>query len=294
MIRGRQKQIAAEFRHEMERFIREMGQSPRGSGKARPREEEDGEPKKAPSPLKKKSRPAPSGDLILRIAENMEILGGYREDLATLLSLYRLLHGGTLSEKEREKTISEIRRFEKVVALPFLLEDSTSVHEETTQLVEDLSSRMRPDAEPLQEQEEWTPVELHDQIEQVIQSLPEETARSAWFEREIGDLPPLLSRSNTLFEALYHVLDFFTEAAAGGRAIHIRSALRGEDAWIGIGIGPVEGGKQTLMNDERIKASSDLWKELGGSQKIGNGELQILLPVHGPTTIFSQRLTGSA
>jgi len=285
----RNERVSAEFRHEVERYLSDMtGYSPKGR-----RQEDSDSPEERhvpPDPSAEAIRRIPPGDLIGRITENVEILGGYREDLSALLRLYRLLHDSSLSSEERKRTEAEIQRFEKVIALPFLLEDSASVQEETRDLLENLRAVLRDEnGTPAESAEEWTPIDLHDQIEQVIRSLPEGSARSAWFSRHFGDVPLLLSRPNTLFEALYYVLDYFLEVAGSAKAIHLRTAQRGEDVWIGVSVGSGNVSGKDAEGDRRIEAARKLWEEMGGKQTVRDGEIQILLPMHGPASIFSER-----
>ena len=284
---SRDEHIAAEFRHEVERFLSEMGRPVRGV------RNEDGAParppgREPPKPAEKRTSPLTPEEMLTRIHENLEILGGYREDMAALLGLYRLLQDGDLDEEERKKTCEEIRRFEKVVALPFLLEDSGSVQHETGRLLEDLRRRLVEGVETEPDREDWTTVDVNDVIEQVIRSMPEDRARSAWFERRLGDLPPVLSRPNTLFEALYYALDAFLETAGAGKAIHIRTSQRGAEVRVGLSIGSLSDGGEALRADRRLRAASDLWHELGASQDVGDGRLLVKLPAHGPISYLSE------
>jgi len=286
----RDQRVNVEFRHEMERFLVDMGGGPRR--KYVPPKEEELSRRPAP-PIDKKRRPAPPGDALHRLTENLEILGGYREDLAALLRLYQSLQDETLSSEEKKKIRSEIVRFEKVIALPFLIEDSASVQEEARVLLDDLRMGLEAKGLPPGPSEEWTPVELGSLVEQVIRSLPEDRVRPAYIQRHLGDVPLVLTRPNTLFEAVYHMFDLFLELAGGGKTIHFRTAQRGEDAWIGIGVGPLPPGTR-IATDARLSTAEDLWKELGGSVTVGDGEVQILLPMHGPTSIFSSHAGESA
>ncbi len=163
------------------------------------------------------------------------------------------------------------------------------MQDETRQLLADLRRSLSAEEGTVPAREEWTPVDLGEQIEQVIRSLPEERARAAYIDRHLGDMPLVLSRPNSLFEAFYYVLDSMLDAAGPGRTIHVRTAQRGDDAWIGIGIGPSEAGASALDGDRRIRAAHDLWRELGGQQTIGDGEVRIVLPMHGPASVFSER-----
>ncbi|MBM3321690.1 MAG: hypothetical protein FJY73_13590 [Candidatus Eisenbacteria bacterium] len=282
----RKERVSAEFRHEVERFLSEKGHGARRTtDEAKPARPAPPAPEPAETP-----RPLPPAeDLVARIGENLEILGGYREDLSALLRLYRLVADESLTLDERKKTLDEIKRFEKVIALAFLLEDAISVQDETRALLVDLRRSLSAEDGTVPVREEWTPVDLRDQIELVIRSLPEDRARSAFFDRHLGDLPLILSRPNTLFEAFYYVLDRFLDAAGPGKAIHIRTAQRGDDVWIGIGAGPVEGGAHAICNDRRVQAAEELWRELGGELTVGDGEVRILLPMHGPASVFSDR-----
>ncbi|MFH1682124.1 MAG: hypothetical protein ABIH26_15960 [Candidatus Eisenbacteria bacterium] len=283
---SRKQRVSAEFRHEIERFLSKTG------GGTRRKPDAGGCPRPAPPPPAPEdaSRPlGPPEELVARIGENLEMLGGYREDLSALLRLYRLVADESLSLEERKRTLGEIKRFEKVIALTFLLEDSVSVQDETRELLVDLRRSLSAEDGAIPVREEWTPIDLREQIEQVIRSLPEDRARPAFFDRHLGDLPLILSRPNTLFEAFYYVLDCFLDAAGPGKAIHIRTAQRGEDVWIGVGVGPTEGGMDAVLRDRRVQAAEALWKELGGEQSVGNGEVRILLPMHGPASAFSDR-----
>ncbi len=289
----RGQRVSAEFRHEVERFLSEMGRNPRKNYQREKREERQPPPPSA-SDGDRERHILPPDDLIARIRENLEILGGYREDLSALLRLYRLLSDDDLSAEEKKKTRHEIERFEKVIALSFLLEDSSAVQDEAKRLLRDLQSSLNGEEAFPAAREEWTPVDLRDQIEQVIRSLPEEQARKAWFRRHPGDLPLVLSRPNTLFEAIYYTLEYFLDISGGGRAIHIRTAQRGEDVWIGVSIGASGAPSGEIESDRRIAASRDLWNDLGGKLTIGEGEVQILIPMHGPASLFSEKVSREA
>ncbi|MBN1825127.1 MAG: hypothetical protein JW958_02600 [Candidatus Eisenbacteria bacterium] len=284
---SRDEHIAVEFRHEVERFLGEMGRPLRGI------RGEDAPPPRAPArkppePVVDRTRLLPPEELLGRITENLEILGGYREDLAALLGLYRLLQDGDLSEEDRGKAREEIHRFEKVVALPFLLEDSGSVQHDTGRLLEDLRRQLLSGEDTAEIREDWSPVDLNDVVEQVIRSMPEDRARSAWFERRLGDLPPVLSRPNTLFEALYYVLDAFLETAGAGKAIHIQTSLRDEQVRVGFHIGSLSDGGEALRADRRLRAAAGLWAELGAEQSVGDGRALVRLPAHGPISYHSE------
>ncbi|MFH1277943.1 MAG: hypothetical protein ABIK65_06155 [Candidatus Eisenbacteria bacterium] len=284
----RDQRVNTEFRHEVERFLAEMARGTRRDFDPKKKRSEAKKP--PPIPSRDEDRPpAPPEDLIARVAENLEILGGYREDLSALLRLYRLLDDPTLTVEEKEKTKKEIRRFEKVIALSFLLEDSSSVQDETRRLLEGLRRTLSGEETVSVPREEWTPVDVKDQIEQVVRSLPEDRTRSAWIDRHGGDVPLVLTRPNTLFEAFYYVLEYFLDLA-GGKTIHVRTAQRGEDVWIGVGVGPTPGASVPEMEtDSRVAAAGGLWRELGGNQTLGEGEIQILLPMHGPASLFSEK-----
>jgi len=284
MTRG--ETVNAEFRHEVERFLAEMSRGPRPRHDRKKRSTARRPP---PPPPGEEKIPARSpGELIERIAENLEILGGYREDLSALLRLYRLRCDERLSLEEKERTRKEIDRFEKVVALSFLLEDSAAVQEETRRFVAALGESTGAPKGTSGAPEEWTPVDLGPLVEQVIESLPEDRSRSAWIERHLEGVPLILSRPNTLFEAFYHLLDLFVEIA-GGRAIHFRGAQRGDDLWIGVGVGPGESPPPFVETDDRISRAADLCREVGGQQTVRSGEIQIPLPLHGPASIFTHR-----
>ena len=285
----RGQRVSTEFRCEVERFLSEMGRNPRKNYQNEKREERRPSPPST-SDGENDRHILPPDDLVARIRENLEILGGYREDLSALLRLYRLLSDDDLSADEKKKTRHEIERFEKVIALSFLLEDSSAVHDESKRLLGDLRSSLNGEETPPDAREEWTPVDLRDQIEQVIRSLPEEQARKAWFRRHPGDLPLVLSRPNTLFEAIYYTLEFFLDISDGGRAIHIRTAQRGDDVWIGVSIGASGAPAGEIESDRRIAASRDLWGDLGGQLTIGEGEVQIVIPMHGPASLFSEKV----
>jgi hypothetical protein len=286
----RAQRVSIEFRREIERFLSAGGRGER----RRPDPTTIGRPAPPPPPTAAARPLTPPHDLITRIAENLEILGGYREDLSALLRLYKIAADDSLSLDERKKTEAEIQRFAKVIALPFLLEDSVSVQDETRQLLSDLRRSLDAEEGSIPAREEWTPVNLNDQIEQVIRSLPEERARAAYFERHLGDMPLVLSRPNSLFEAFYYVLDCILDTAGPGKAIHIRTATRGDDVWVGVSIGPSERGAARLAEDRRLGVARDLWKDLGGEQTVGNGEVTILLPMHGPASVFSDRPSRTA
>lgn len=287
----RDQRVNAEFRHEVERFLADMSRGPKRKFDPKKKRAEAKNPPPPPA-AEEGCAPMPPEDLIARIAENLEILGGYREDLSALLRLYRLLEEPSLTPEEKEKTKKEIGRFEKVIALSFLLEDSSSVQEETRRLLEGLRRTMSGEETAATPREEWTPVDLRDQIEQVVRSLPEERSRSAWIDRHPSDVPLVLTRPNTLFEAFYYVLEYFLDTA-GSKTIHVRTAQRGEDVWIGVGIGPTAGASVSEMEtDRRVVAASGLWRELGGTQTLGEGEIQILLPMHGPASLFSEKGAG--
>lgn len=280
----RSERVSIEFRREVERFL-----SNGGRGERRKPDAAALRPAPPPPPSDGRRPLVAPDDLITRIAENLEILGGYREDLSALLRLYRVAADESLAPDERQKTEAEIHRFAKVIALPFLLEDSVAVQDETRQLLSDLRRSLDAEEGTVPAREEWTPVNLNEQIEQVIRSLPEERARAAYFDRHFGDMPLVLSRPNSLFEAFYYMLDGILDAAGSGKAIHIRTAQRGDDVWIGVGIGPTEPGSALLGGDRRISAAAGLWKDLGGDQTIGNGEVSVVLPMHGPASVFSER-----
>jgi hypothetical protein len=281
----RRQRVNAEFRHEVERFLSTEARGPR-----RPAPQAGERPSPPPPVDPEPKAPAdPPEDLIARIGENLEILGGYREDLSALLRLYRTFADESISLEEKKRVLDEVKRFEKVIALAFLLEDSVSVQDETRGLLVELRRSLHAEEGDLPPREEWTPVDLREQIEQVIRSLPEERARAAFFQRHLADVPLVLSRPNSLFEALYHDLDCLLDAAGPGKAIHIRTAQRGDDIWIGMGLGPTASGEERLREDRRLRAAGEIWKDLGGCQSTGDGEVRVLLPMHGPASVFSER-----
>ena len=140
----------------------------------------------------------------------------------------------------------------------------------------------------------WSPIDIHSRIETAIEKLPDERGRSAWFERHFGDVALVLTRPTAMFQAFYHILDYFTETVAGGQAIHIRTARRGEYAWIGVGAAPNERTAESLALDERIRDAGAIWGDLGGNMVTGENEVRILLPLHGPVHLFHAEAGESA
>jgi len=294
-LRSRDEHVNTEFRAEVERYLQDAT-----AGKPRPARRKERVSDKPSTPVVRPKTEdmlpndgAPPVDLLSRIVENVEVLGGYRDDLSALVRLHRMLEDPQLPGEKAEATRREIDRFEKRIALPFLLEDSEAVQEETIGLVDDLRRWLRSDRQGEKDLEVWTPCDLHHRLETAIQALPEDRVRTCWFERHLGDITLVLTKPETLYKALYHVLDYFTEKIGGGSPIHIRTAQRGDYAWIGIGSAPSESARD-LDTDVRMAEAGELWNELGAKFVTGDTEVRILLPLHGPMHIFQEEAGESA
>lgn len=294
-LRSREEHVNEEFRAEVERYLVDAT-----SGQARPKRRKERLADKPAKPTVRenteKALPkdgSPPVDLLARIVENVEVLGGYRDDLSALVRLHRLIEDPQLPDEKREATRREIDRFEKRIALPFLLEDSEAVQDETVGLVDDLRRWLRTDRHGEKDLEVWTPCDLHNRLETAIEALPEDRMRSCWIERHLGEITLVLTKPETLYKAMYHILDYFTERIGAGNPIHVRTAQRGDFAWIGIGSAPTENAAD-IATDARMAESRDLWNELGAKIVTGDTEIRILLPLHGPMHIFQEETGESA
>ncbi len=295
-LMGKSDHVNLEFRREVERYLGEVaGSSPRGK-KNRYTEEScpsagDGG---AATPQQVKpataGRSVPTGDSLGKLSENMEVLAGYREDLVALLQLHRKLADPGTGPVDREKTMRDIARFEKTIALPFLLEDSEAVQQEVTTLVGDLRSWLRHGAVDHRADEVWSPVDLHSRVEMALDKLPGDRGRSSWFQRHYGEIALVLTKPQSIFEAFHSIFDYFTDMVGSGQAIHIRTAQRGEYAWIGIGAAPNEHTAGTINLDPRIEKASRIWSDLGANMVTGDNEVRILLPLHGPMHLFHEEV----
>ncbi len=304
VLKTREEHVSTEFRREVERYLSEVsssgGRPRRGEVRIEMPPEETGSDQSAvPSTGEQVSKDveiyndsppvhALEGDVLGRITENVEVLGGYREDLVALLQLYRSLQDPARSPAQNEKTIKEIRRFEKTIALPFVLDDSRTVQSETTGLVGDLRRWLRHGAVDEKSGESWTPVDLHSRIEMVLEELPHEQARVTWFERHYGEVPLLLTRPEELNRSLQLIMLYFVDKIGASQAIHIRTAQRGEYAWIGVGAAPTEVSAEELSSDEQIIKANRIWNDLGGHMVTGENEVRLLVPLHGPVHLYAE------
>lgn len=299
-IFGRSEHVNLEFRHEVERYLNEVaGASHRGGRTRAEKETIDRTEADRPEPRSAEPRPpvsaASTGDILGKLTENIEVLAGYREDLVALLQLHRRLADPHTKPVEREEVRREIARLEKTVALPFLLEDSEAVQAELQNLVEDLRRWLRHGAaREAGDDDNWSPVDLHGRIEMALERLPKERARGCWFERHFGEVPLILTRPAGLNEALHLIFDYFSETVGGGQAIHIRTAQRGEFAWIGVGSAPSDTSPGTTTMDERIQSATRIWDDLGADVVVGDTEVRILVPLHGPMHLFHEEVGESA
>lgn len=299
---GRSEHVNVEFRHEVERYLHDVSQgSPRGARTKSEQDEiakSDEERPAAPRPPARERTAgpaAPTGDTLGKLTENIEVLAGYREDLVALLQLHRKLADPHTRPDEREKVSSRIAQLEKTVALPFLLEDSQAVQGEVEVLVDDLRRWLKHGpVKDTTSDETWSPVDLHSRIEMALEKLPREKARGCWFERHYGEIALILTRPQSINEAFYHIFDYFTDMVGGGQAIHVRTAQRGDYAWIGIGSAPNERASGTINLDERIEAAGRIWDDLGANVALGEMEVRILIPLHGPMHLFHEEVGESA